>query len=75
MQVQTFVLDINIVLGPLSPSEAALCKKLLQGLVINLTINVNITVIITNVIIFVPGEHSISLIKAKQSTAMSPAET
>ncbi len=56
MQVQTFVLDINIVLGPLSPSEAALCKQLLQGLVINLTIDVNITVIVTTVVIFIPGE-------------------
>lgn len=56
MVMQTFTLDLALVLGPISAAEAALCKQLLNGLQLNL----GTTVIVVVVVVFVPGESSTS---------------
>lgn len=50
-QLQTINLNINLVLGPLSPSDAANCRQLLNNLNLNLG-----GVVVIVVVIFVPGE-------------------
>lgn len=49
--MQTFTLNIDIILGPLSPAQAAEAEALLNGL----QINVGDTVIIIIIIIIIPG--------------------
>ena len=49
---QSFTLNLEIILGPLSPPEAALCKQLLNGLKINLG---QVTVVVI-IVVFVPGK-------------------
>lgn len=46
----TFTLNINLSIGPLSPTQAAQCKQLLNGL----SINVGVIVIVVVVVVFVP---------------------
>lgn len=60
MPLQTIVLDINLSIGPLSPSQAARVKVLLNGLQCNLgTLVVIVVIVFVPVPVFIPAPVAI----------------